>query len=371
MRNETSQAPDTCADLANLIRLSIPKGESFALLRPAWAEGTAAAARPAKGRQRDEDEDEDDEDEDEDEDEKPRKKVKAKAVESKPGKKAKEDEKPRKKAKAKEQEEEEDEDDEPRERRVPKQGTRRYSLYVVNNGLATLHGVLIALFVISFISSLDTTLFQVLGVGVTGPAANKQRDSMGYASAIFVMILQGAMPLAFLVVEGMCFFTPAKADAKGSLIAAFVLHIASPLLLLIGLLSPYMFGLEPLVTNRLQFFLMAAAHAAFWLGFVMVITYLKAAYYYLNDQPSGNNVSTLGLFYVIIIVLGYGLFFAMQFLGGWLDWLYFILAPGWFLWDGAILRVHILLLRQLRRLRKRIDRIVYPDEDEEEEAKKD
>lgn len=353
--------PPRRPDLASLIRLPVPRDEAFDPLRPSWLGSTTAAARPAKGRQRDEDdEDEDDEDDDEDEDdddedERPRKKAKAK-VEA-PKKKAKDDKAPKKPKK----EEEEEEEDEPFERRVPKKGTRRYQLYVVNNGLATLQGCLIALVVVAFLSSLDTTLFQVLQIGVSGPVSNRQRDSLGDISGMVILVLQAVVPLAFLVAEGMLFFTPSRADAKGSLIAAFVLHAAPLLLLIAWLMIPSMFERDKEVAGRLQYFLLIAAHATYWLGFLMLVSYLKQFYYYLGDQPTGNTTSTLGLFYVIVIVLGYGFFFMMRFLGTWLDWLYFVLTPLWFLWDGAIGRVHFLLLRYVKRLRRRIDHVIYPD----------
>jgi hypothetical protein len=182
------------------------------------------------------------------------------------------------------------------------------------------------------------------------------------------MGLQALLTMSFLVAEVMLFYTPSKADARGSLIAALTLHTLPLLALILWFMVPSL-GLDPQVAPRLSEFMLIGAHVSFWLGFIMLITYLKQFYYYLNDQPSGNTISTLGLFYVIVAVLGYVLFFVNKYVL--VDGLYFILTPAWFFWDGGLARIHLLLLRQMQKLRKRVTRIVYPDVDWEEVDKQE
>jgi hypothetical protein len=358
-----------------LIRLPTSRDESPEPWRLSDLDSATAAARPTprRGRDEDEDEDEDDEEEerprarkkrprdDDDEDERPRKKVRAKKEEVEDDE---EDEKPRKKSRAKKVEEEEEEEEEVHERRVPKKGTRRYQLYVVGNGLATLYGCLIALVLVAFLSSLDMAFFHVMELDM---GARKAPGDLMNISGIVMFVLQAIMPLAFLVAEVMFYYTPSKADARSSLIAATIFHVLPLLLLIFWLLIPDIVT-DARLAERLRYFTLIAAHACFWLGFMMVITYLKQFLYYLSDQPAGNTISTLGLFYVIVIVFGYGLYFAKIHID--FAVMYYILTPAWFLWDGGIARVHLLLVRNVQKLRKRVERLTYPDEEFEEDDKK-
>jgi hypothetical protein len=337
-------------DLSRLIRLPVPKDPPAPAPHGSWQDCTSMAARPVPRKERDEDEDDDEEEE------KPRPKKKRPQEEEKSSKKApakaKEGGKKTKPATAEEEEEE------PRERRVPKKGTRRYQLYVVNMGLSTLNIILIALFAIGGYASLHIVLFQLLNID----------KSIGGISEIFLLVLLGLLPAACLVADVMFLFTPPKSDARGAIIAALTLHI---LALVFGIISLAAHGIvaDVKLADRLQIFALGAANFSFWLGFLMMVSFLKQLYYYLGDQPAGNHISTLGLFFVIIVALGYAFFCVGATLLSSIEWLYMVLIPLWFLWDGASARFNLLLLRNIGKLSKRIERIVYPDFAEEEPKK--
>lgn len=313
-------------------------------------------ARSVRRREEDEDEDEDDEDE---EDEKPRARKKPAKddddeddEDDKPAKKpaAKDKKKDKDKAKKKDVPEEEEEEEEPR--RIPKKGSKRYQMYVVRNGLAVLNGTLIALFAVGGYASLHLVCFQLLKFD-TG--------TLSFISMILFSVLLGCVPFALLVAESMFFFTPVRADSRGSLIAAVTLQVIALLLVLVYFMTPTLVA-DASLAERLREFMLAGSNFAFWLGFLMLTSYIKQLYYYLGDKPGGNSASTLGLFFVIIVALGYGLFYAGWALLKQMEWLYMVLIPGWFLWDGAMSRCNVLILRNLRGIRDRVDNYIWPPE---------
>jgi hypothetical protein len=307
--------------------------------RPSWRELERLSARPVKGRKRDEDEDDDeDEDEDEDDDE----------DEDEPkGKKAgKDDKKPKRPTRPAD----DDEEDDLPEKRPPKPGSRRYQLYMVGTGLATYRGGLLGLFGVGAYAALQIALFQLQEVDKGG--------SINSFSYILLRVLIAVIPVPFIIAEGFFFLTPAKSDSRGPNMAAITLHILS-VVLNIACLATNSFVTDPLLVRRLEQFLVGGGNFAFWLGFLMAGTYLKQLYYYLGDVPSGNSISTLGLFFVLVVAIGYGMFYA-----GWavpIDLLPLILTPVWFLWCGGAGRFGYLLVKNLDVLREKVDRQVYPD----------
>jgi hypothetical protein len=351
----TPAQPAPGSDLSRLIRL--PPLHDAAPAWPGAAEGSRLAARSASRRDEEEDEeDEDDEprvrkkrardDDDEDEEEEDEEDDKPAKKKAAPAKDKKKDAK-KKDARKKPVEEEEE-----RPRRVPKKGTKRYQMYVVNNGLGVVNGALMALFAVAGFASFHTFGYQLM-----------QWQSGEFVSTVLLIILLCSMPLAFLVAESMLFVTPAKADARGSLMAAVSLHGICIFLGIVAFLAPTLVS-DANLALRLREFTIGGANFAFWLGFLMLIGYIKQLYYYLSDQPGGNSASTLGLFFFIAIGLGYGLFYAGYTLLKSIEWLWIVLVPGWFIWDGWIGRSNVLIMRNLKTLREKIDRYIWPPDEE-------
>jgi hypothetical protein len=337
-------------DLRSLIRVPTPRAELPPVVEDPLTAAARLAARSVRRR-----EDEEDEDEDENDDEPPR--ARKKRAKKDDDDDEDEDEKPAKKPAAKDKKADKskkkrvvEEEEELPERRIPKKGSKRYSMYVVGNGLKTLRFTLIALFGVAGYASFHLTLFQLLKFD-TG--------TISFVSSILMVVLIGCLPFAFLVGESMLFMTPARADARGPLIAAISLQSLSILLAIVALMATTLVT-DAKLAERLQQGMIGGSNFAFWLSFLMLVTYFKQLFYYLGDKPSGNSASTLGLFFFLIIALGYAFFYVGWAVAPQVELLYFLLIPAWFLWDGAMGRCNVLILRNLKSLQDKVDNYIWP-----------
>src|SRR5581483_1025496 len=217
----SSEAPG--AELNRRAARPGPLGAGPEPRRLARREFEGMSARPASRRERDEDED------DEEEEEKPKARKKRSADDDE------EDEKPRKKSgKAaandrKRMAEEEEEEEDTLERKVPRKGTRRYQLYMVVIGLSVFRASVLSLLAVGFYASLRVAVFELQRVDAGG--------TMSWAAGILLYIVLAAMPLPFLVAEGLFLMTPPRSDARGSVIAAMALHVLTIVICIACLLS--------------------------------------------------------------------------------------------------------------------------------------